>query len=45
MKVISPMKTWHQVVESGDMNLLDEILDEDCIFYSNVVFKLNKEKK
>ena len=38
MKVISPMKTWHQVVESGDMNLLDDILDEDCIFYSPVVF-------
>ena len=35
MKVISPMKTWHQVVESGDMNLLDEILDEDCILFSS----------
>ena len=38
MKEISPMNTWHLVVESGDMNLLDEILDEDCIFYSPVVF-------
>ena len=32
------MKIWHQVVESGDMNLLDDILDKDCIFYSPVVF-------
>ena len=38
MKFISPMKIWHQVVESGDMNLLDDILDKDCIFYSPVVF-------
>ena len=45
MKLISPMKTWHQVVESGDMNLLDEILDEDCIFYSPVVFSAQAGKE
>ena len=38
------MKIWHQVVESGDMNLLDDILDKDCIFYSPVVHSPQRGK-
>ncbi|URQ73292.1 nuclear transport factor 2 family protein [SAR86 cluster bacterium] len=38
MNKINPIKTWHKVVENGELSKLDEILDEDCNFYSPVVF-------
>ena len=29
MNKIDPIKTWHKVVENGELSKLDEILDED----------------
>ena len=45
MNKIDPIKTWHKVVENGELSKLDEILDEDCIFYSPVVFSPQNGKE
>lgn len=35
---------WHQVVKNGDLALLDEILDENVVFHSPVVWTPQKGK-
>jgi len=36
-KILNSIETWHEVVRTQDQNLLDNILDKDCVFYSPVV--------
>jgi len=31
------LKLWHQLVDTSDITLLDELLADDCVFYSPVV--------
>jgi hypothetical protein len=31
------LQRWHEVVSSGNMELLDDLLAEDCVFYSPIV--------
>jgi thymidine kinase len=38
-KTHSYLKKWHKGLVSNDPKLLDEILDESCIFTSPIVFK------
>ena len=38
-KTHSYLKKWHEGLVSNDHKLLDEILDESCIFTSPIVFK------
>ena len=38
-KTHSYLKKWHEGLTSNDPKLLDEILDESCIFTSPIVFK------
>ena len=45
MNESNPIKIWHEVVESGEIAKLDKIIDEDCIFYSPVVFSPQKGKE
>ncbi|MCW9035019.1 MAG: nuclear transport factor 2 family protein [Rhodospirillales bacterium] len=33
----SPMKKWHQLIETKDQTLLDELLADDAVFHSPVV--------
>lgn len=33
----STIKAWHEMLETGDMSMLDELLAEDAVFYSPVV--------
>ena len=33
------LEKWHQGLKSQDQNFLDEILDDECIFTSPIVFK------
>lgn len=34
---MNTLETWHQIVRQRDANRLDEVLAEDCVFYSPVV--------
>ncbi|MDJ0877929.1 MAG: nuclear transport factor 2 family protein [Halieaceae bacterium] len=34
---MTALKRWHEVVKSKDPNLLDDLLAEDCVFYSPIV--------
>ena len=34
-----PIEKWHKLVKSNDPNKFDELLDENCTFYSPVVFQ------
>ena len=38
-KTHSYLKKWHEGLNSNDPKLLDEILDESCVFTSPIVFK------
>ena len=38
-KTHSYLKKWHEGLISNDPKLLDEILDESCVFTSPIVFK------
>jgi hypothetical protein len=31
------LQRWHEVVSSGNVDLLDDLLAEDCVFYSPIV--------
>ena len=33
-----PIEKWHKLIKSNDPNKFDELLDENCTFYSPVVF-------
>ena len=34
---MNTLEIWHQIIEQRDADRLDEILAEDCVFYSPVV--------
>jgi len=40
-----PIEKWHKLIKSNDPNKFDELLDENCTFYSPVVFTPIKGKK
>ncbi len=40
-----PITKWHEVVSTKNYQLLEEILDDDVIFYSPVVFTPQKGKE
>jgi ketosteroid isomerase-like protein len=42
---MKPIGKWHQVVRNKDYELLSEILDDEVIFYSPVVFTPQKGKE
>ena len=35
---MNPIKKWHKLMKSNNPSKFDELLDENCIFYSPVVF-------
>ncbi len=41
---IDTISTWHQYLESGDRALLNSLIDEDCVFYSPVVYSPQRGK-
>ena len=41
---MNSIETWYEVVRTQDYNLLDYILDKDCIFYSPVVHSPQRGK-
>ena len=38
------MEKWHQFVNGQSPNILDELLDDDVVFYSPIVFKAQNGK-
>ena len=38
-KKLNPLQQWHEFVKTGNTDIFDEILAEDVIFYSPVVWK------
>ena len=40
-----PIKKWHELIETGNKEIYDEILAEDVIFYSPVVHTPQKGKE
>ena len=42
---MKPISEWHQVVRNKDYELLSEILDDEVVFYSPVVFTPQKGKE
>ena len=34
----NPIKKWHEIIKSGSVDLLSDIISDECIFYSPVVF-------
>ncbi len=41
---MSAVKKWYEVMKSNDMDKLDELLSEDVVFYSPVVYTPQKGK-
>jgi hypothetical protein len=35
--IMDTLKRWHEIIEQGNPELLDDILAEDCVFFSPVV--------
>lgn len=44
MEKNSPLEKWHKVIKDSDISLLDEILAEDVVFHSPVVWKPQEGK-
>ncbi len=44
MSAEHPLGKWHQVVRDRDVDALDTLLADDCVFYSPVVFKPQRGK-
>ena len=42
---MNPIKEWHEIVESGNTEKLSALIDQDCIFYSPVVFTPQEGKE
>ena len=40
-----PIEKWHHLIKSNNPNKFDELLDENCTFYSPVVFTPMEGKK
>ncbi len=45
MIINSTIQQWHQFIQSGDMKILDDILDEQVVFYSPVLHTPQKGNK
>jgi hypothetical protein len=41
----APLAAWHRIVETGDPALLDDLLDEDCVFRSPAVHTPQEGRK
>ena len=42
---MNPIKEWHEIVKSGNTEKLSTLIDQDCIFYSPVVFTPQEGKE
>ncbi len=42
---MSVLEHWHEIIKSRDPSLLDEILAEDCVFYSPIVYTPQEGKE
>ena len=42
---MNPIKEWHEIVESGNTEKLSALIDQNCIFYSPVVFTPQEGKE
>tara|TARA_B100000941_G_scaffold255822_1_gene204733 strand:+ start:931 stop:1311 length:381 start_codon:yes stop_codon:yes gene_type:complete len=42
---MNPIKKWHEIVKSGNTEKLSALIDQDCIFYSPVVFTPQEGKE
>lgn len=39
------MHQWHKMIEAQDMSQLDRLVDDNCVFYSPIVFKPQEGKR
>lgn len=42
---MSNLERWHEVVDKGDLNLLETLLAKDVVFHSPILFKPKKGRK
>ena len=42
---MKPIEKWHEIVESGGSEKLSDLIDNDCIFFSPVVFSPQEGKE
>ena len=42
---MKPIEKWHEIVESGESEKLSDLIDNDCIFFSPVVFSPQEGKE
>ena len=45
LEAMNPIKEWHEIVKSGNTEKLSTLIDQDCIFYSPVVFTPQEGKE
>ena len=45
MRVVSPLKDWHRIVQTRDASGLNQLLADDVVFYSPVVHTPQRGKK
>ena len=42
---MKPIEKWHEIVESGESEKLSDLIDNNCIFFSPVVFSPQEGKE
>ena len=42
---MKPIEKWHEIVESGKSENLSDLIDNDCVFFSPVVFSPQEGKE
>ena len=42
---MKPIEKWHEIVESGKSEKLSDLIDNDCVFFSPVVFSPQEGKE
>ena len=42
---MKPIEKWHEIVESGESEKLSDLIANDCVFFSPVVFSPQEGKK
>ena len=42
---MKPIEKWHEIVESGNSEKLSDLIDNDCVFFSPVVFSPQEGKE
>ena len=42
---MKPIEKWHEIVESGESEKLSDLIDNDCVFFSPVVFSPQEGKE